>query len=249
MDKNLLKYTIRLGDNCLVLGQRMSMWCSNGPTLEEDIALANISLDLFGQATSFYSFAEKIDTKNSPDDIAFKRDADNFSNCLIVELDNTNFGFTIVRNFFFDCFQFLFYERLKKSNCQSLSDIAYKSIKEVKYHLRHSTNWLIRLGDGTNESNSKVQNALNEIWKYTDELFVLDNLDQIMISDGVGVNTLELKSEWKNLVDKALADAKLKVPKNTKMVYGGKQGKHTNSFKELISEMQNITRKYSDAKW
>jgi len=249
MDKNLLKYTIRLGDNCLVLGQRMSMWCSNGPTLEEDIALANISLDLFGQATSFYSFAEKIDAKNSPDDIAFKRDADNFSNCLIVELDNTNFGFTIVRNFFFDCFQFLFYERLKKSNCQSLSDIAYKSIKEVKYHLRHSTNWLVRLGDGTNESNSKVQNALNEIWKYTDELFVLDNLDQIMISDGVGVNTLELKSEWKNLVDKALADAKLKVPKNTKMVYGGKQGKHTNSFKELISEMQYITRKYSDARW
>ena len=249
MDKNLLKYTIRLGDNCLVLGQRMSMWCSNGPTLEEDIALANISLDLFGQATSFYSFAEKIDAKNSPDDIAFKRDADNFLNCLIVELDNTNFGFTIVRNFFFDCFQFLFFERLKKSNCQSLSDIAYKSIKEVKYHLRHSTNWLIRLGDGTNKSNSKVQNALNKIWKYTDELFVMDDLDQIMIRDGIGVNTLEFKSEWENLVDKGLAEAKLKVPQNTKMVYGGKQGKHTSSFQELISEMQSITRKYSDAKW
>ena len=249
MDKNLLNYTIRLGDNCLVLGQRMSMWCSNGPTLEEDIALANISLDLFGQATAFYSFAEEIDNKNTADDIAFKRDANRFSNYLIVELDNTNFGFTIVRNFLFDCYQFLFYERLKKSDCKNLSDIAYKSIKEVKYHLRHSTNWLIRLGDGTDQSNRKVQNALNEIWKFTEELFDLDDLDQIMIRNGIGVDQSEFKSEWKNLVDKALVEAKLKIPLNTKMISGGKKGKHTSSFTELISEMQYIPRKYPDAKW
>ena len=191
----------------------------------------------------------EIDNKNTADDIAFKRNANKFSNYLIVELDNTNFGFTIVRNFLFDCYQFLFYERLKKSDCKNLSDIAYKSIKEVKYHLRHSTNWLIRLGDGTDQSNRKVQNALNEIWKFTDELFDLDDLDQIMINNGIGVNQSEFKSEWKNLVDKALVEAKLKIPQNTKMISGGKKGKHTSSFTELISEMQYIPRKYPDAKW
>ena len=197
----------------------------------------------------FTPFAEEIDNKNTADDIAFKRDANKFSNYLIVELDNTNFGFTIVRNFLFDCYQFLFYERLKKSDCKNLSDIAYKSIKEVKYHLRHSTNWLIRLGDGTDQSNRKVQNALNEIWKFTEELFDLDDLDQIMIRNGIGVNQSEFKSEWKNLVDKALVEAKLKIPQNTKMISGGKKGKHTSSFSELISEMQYIPRKYPDAKW
>ena len=249
MNNNLLKYTTRIGDNCLILGQRMSMWCSNGPTLEEDIALSNIGLDLFGQATAFYSYAEELNNKHSADDLAFKRNKEEFLNYQLVELENTHFGYTIVRNFLFDTFQFLFYEKLKQSNDQTLSAIAEKSIKEVKYHLRHSKNWLIRLGDGTNESNQKVQNALNNIWQYTGEFFEIDNLDKIMIKEGIGVDTSLFKSEWNKMINNVLEEANLNIPKEVIMQTGGKSGIHTKYLEPLISEMQYLPRKYADAKW
>ena len=249
MNNSLLKYTTRIGDNCLILGQRMSMWCSNGPTLEEDIALANISLDLFGQANAFYSYSEELNSKKTADDLAFKRNSTEFLNYQLIELENTDFGYTIVRNFLFDTFQFLFYNKLKESTDQNLSDIAHKSIKEVKYHLRHSKNWLLRLGDGTEESNKKVQNALNNIWQYTGELFEIDEIDKEMIKKGVGVDTLAFRAEWEKMIKEVISAANLKIPKNIVMQTGGKKGIHTKHLETLLNEMQYIPRKYTDAKW
>ena len=161
---SLLQYTLRIADSSLILGQRMSQWCSNGPTLEEDIAMSNISLDLFGQANGFYEYASQLDGSRSADNLAFMRNEREFYNLQISEQVNGHFGATIVRNFFHDAFMFLFYTELKKSKDETLSALAAKSLKEVKYHLRHSNNWLIRLGDGTQVSNSKVQEALNDLW-------------------------------------------------------------------------------------
>ena len=248
MNNNLLKYTTRIADNYLILGQRMSMWCSNGPTLEEDIALANISLDLFGQATAFYSYVAELDNI-SADDLAFKRDEVDFLNYQIVELENKDFGYTIVRNFLFDTFNFLFYQKLINSTNQQLSDIATKSIKEVKYHLRHSKNWILRLGDGTEESNKRVQDSLNNIWQYTGELFELDDLDKTMIKEGIGVNTSLLQNEWNKIIEDTLKEANLKKPADITMQTGGKKGIHTKHLSSLLSEMQYIPRKYADAKW
>ena len=249
MNNDLLKYTIRIGDNCLILGQRMSMWCSNGPTLEEDIALSNISLDLFGQANSFYSYAQELNNKQSADDLAFQRNENEFLNFQLVELENNHFGHTIARNLLFDTFQFLFYQKLIESNNQMLSDIAAKSIKEVKYHLRHSSNWLIRLGDGTDESNKKVQESINEIWKYSGELFEIDAIDESMIKEGIGVDVSLIESEWNNMIGNIFTKAKIKKPENIQMVTGGKKGVHTNYLNPLLTEMQYIPRKYPDAKW
>tara|TARA_B100000902_G_scaffold168150_1_gene162894 strand:- start:833 stop:1582 length:750 start_codon:yes stop_codon:yes gene_type:complete len=249
MNSSLLKYTTRIGDNCLILGQRMSMWCSNGPTLEEDIALANISLDLFGQANGFYLYAEELNKKQTADDLAFKRNAKEFLNYQLVEIENKDFGHTIVRNFLFDTFQFLFYQNLKESKDQTLSDIAHKAIKEVKYHLRHSKNWLLRLGDGTSISNEKVQKSLNIIWQYTGELFEIDEIDKEMIEKGIGIDTTLFKSEWIKTTSDIIKKANLKIPENITMQTGGKKGIHTEHLAPLLTEMQYIPRKYADAKW
>ena len=154
-----------------------------------------------------------------------------------------------MRNFLFDTFNFLFYQKLIKSTNQQLSDIATKSIKEVKYHLRHSKNWILRLGDGTEESNKRVQNSLNNIWQYTGEFFEVDNLDKKMIEKGIGVNTSLLQDEWNKMIEDTLKEAKLKKPEDITMQTGGKKGIHTKHLAPLLSEMQYIPRKYSDAKW
>jgi ring-1,2-phenylacetyl-CoA epoxidase subunit PaaC len=159
---SLFTYTLRIADSSLILGQRMSEWCSRAPTLEEDIAMSNIALDMFGQANGFYQYASQLDGLKSADELAFKRNEREFFNHQLVEQENGNFGKTIIRNFLHDAFNFLFYTQLANSKDETLSALAIKSIKEVKYHLRHSNNWVIRLGDGTKESNAKIQIALNE---------------------------------------------------------------------------------------
>ena len=185
---NLLQYTLRIADRSLILGQRMSEWCSKGPTLEEDIAMSNIALDLFGQANGFYEYASELDGIKSADDLAFKRNEREFFNHQLTEQENGNFGTTTVRNFLHDAFNFLFYTELSSSKDETLSALASKSLKEVKYHLRHSSNWLIRLGDGTNESNLKAQDALEFLWQYTGELFEMDEIDNEMLKLGIGVD-------------------------------------------------------------
>ena len=246
---SLFTYTLRIADSSLILGQRMSEWCSNGPTLEEDIAMSNISLDMFGQANGFYQYAAQLDGTKSADELAFRRNEREFFNHQLVEQENGNFGTTMVRNFLHDVFNFLFYTELSKSKDETLSALASKSLKEVKYHLRHSSNWLIRLGDGTGESNTKVQDALEELWMYTGELFEMDNLDTELLNSGIAVDNSALKTEWDRMVNDTLAKAKLTRPEDAYMATGGKKGLHTEYLGFILSEMQFLQRAYPDAKW
>jgi len=246
---SLFTYTLRIADSSLILGQRMSEWCSNGPTLEEDIAMSNISLDMFGQANGFYQYAAQLDGTKSADELAFRRNEREFFNHQLVEQENGNFGTTMVRNFLHDVFNFLFYTELSKSKDETLSALASKSLKEVKYHLRHSSNWLIRLGDGTRESNTKVQDALEELWMYTGELFEMDNLDAELLKSGIAVDNSALKLEWDRMVNKTLVKAKLTRPEDAYMATGGKKGLHTEYLGFILSEMQFLQRAYPDAKW
>jgi ring-1,2-phenylacetyl-CoA epoxidase subunit PaaC len=249
---DLLKYTLRIADNSLILGQRMAEWCSKGPTLEEDIAMSNIALDLFGQANGFLEYASQIHGKKTPDDFAFKRNADEFFNFHLLELENKDFGNTMIRNLLYDTYYFLFYKELTRSNDKTLAALAEKSFKEIKYHLRHSSNWIIRLGDGTKESNKRVQESLNNLWKYTIEFFEKDDIDLKMIKENIGVDTSLLKKEWGDLISETLNKAKLIKPKNCDMSdvnFEGRHGKHSKYLISLLEEMQEIPRKYPDAKW
>ena len=246
---SLFTYTLRIADSSLILGQRMSMWCSKGPTLEEDIAMSNISLDMFGQANGFYQYAAQLNGLKSADELAFRRNEREFFNHQLAEQENGNFGSTIVRNFLHDVFNFLFYTQLTNSKDETLSALASKSLKEVKYHLRHSSNWLVRLGDGTAESNAKAQVALEELWMYTGELFEMDTLDTELLNTGIAVDNSALKSDWDTMVNNTIAKAKLTRPEDEYMATGGKKGLHTEYLGFILSEMQYLQRAYPDAKW
>jgi len=246
---SLFTYTLRIADSSLILGQRMSEWCSKGPTLEEDIAMSNISLDMFGQANGFYQYAAQLDGLKSADKLAFRRNEREFFNHQLVEQENGNFGNTIVRNFLHNTFNFFFYTQLTNSKDETLSALAHKSLKEVKYHLRHSSNWLVRLGDGTKESNAKTQIALNELWMYTDEVFEMDALDIELFKKGIAVDNSSLKSDWDAMINNTLAKAKLTRPEDEYMATGGKKGLHTESLGFILSEMQYLQRAYPNAKW
>jgi ring-1,2-phenylacetyl-CoA epoxidase subunit PaaC len=204
---------------------------------------------MFGQANGFYQYAAQLDGTKSADELAFRRNEREFFNHQLVEQENGNFGTTMVRNFLHDVFNFLFYTELSKSKDETLSALASKSLKEVKYHLRHSSNWLVRLGDGTVESNDKTQVALEELWMYTGELFEMDNLDVELLNSGVAVDNSALKSEWDKMVNNTLAKAKLTRPEDAYMATGGKKGLHTEYLGFILSEMQFLQRAYPDAKW
>ena len=247
--KDLEKYTLRIADTSLILAQRLSEWCSNGPTLEEDIALSNISLDLFGQANGLLDYVSKLNGEKSADEIAFKRNERQFYNLQICEQENGHFGDTIIRQFLCDSYFKLFYSSLANSKDEILSAIANKSLKEVEYHLRHSSNWVIRLGDGTKESNQKIQTSLNQIWKFTGEFFEMDQLDNIMLKKNIGVDNNNLKEEWDLIVNKTLKQAKLTRPNDGYMMNGSKQGLHTEYLGKILAQMQYLPRAYPDAKW
>ena len=247
--QDIEKYVLRLADNALILSHRLSEWCSKGPTLEEDIAISNISLDLLGRANSLLEYSAKINGKKSADDYAFKRSEREFYNFQICELENGHFGDTIIRQFLFDCHASLFFNKLSESKDETLSAIALKSIKEINYHLRHSRNWVVRLGDGTKLSKEKIQLSLNNIWKYTGELFEMDELDNKMLKNQIGVNNKELKKQWDIIVNETLEKAKLIRPEDGFMMTGSKNGIHTELLGKILSEMQYIPRAYPDAKW
>ena len=246
---DLLKYTLRIADSSIILGQRLSSWCSKGPTLEEDIALSNLSLDLFGQANSLLEYASELDGTKSADDFAFKRNEREFYNLQLTEQLNGHFGDTIVRHFFFSVYSFLFYSKLSNSKDETLAAIAAKSLKEIKYHLTHSKSWVIRLGDGTEESNKRIQKSLNDLWQFTGEFFEMDDIDQKMYKEGIGVNNSSLKSEWDKIVNTTLKESNLIRPEDGHMQSGSKNGMHTENLGHLLSEMQFLPRAYPNAKW
>ena len=243
-------YYLRLGDNSLILGHRLSEWCGHGPILEEDIALINVALDLVGQSRTLLDAAGKIENKGRDEDrLAYHRNASEFRNALLVEQANGDFATTMVRQFFYDVFQFYFLTQLSKSKDELLSAFAFKSLKEVNYHLRHSTDWMLRLGDGTEESHDRTQTAVNELWMYTGDLFDMNETDHLLIKEGIAVDLESIKKEWMAKVKTVLEEATLQLPDNNYMQRGSKKGLHTEQLSYLLAEMQSVARSMPDATW
>lgn len=246
----LFQYVLRLGDSSLVLGQRLGEWVGHSPALEEDLGLANISLDLIGQARLLLTYAGELEGAGRDEDqLAFLRDGTDFLNLTLVEQPNGDFGRTIVRQFLFDAWQLEVFERLQASTDKRLAEIAAKALKETRYHLRYSADWLIRLGDGTEESHQRVQTALNELWPLTQELFAADSVDEAMAARGIAPALAELQPLWSQKVDEVLKEATLQRPADTPYVWFGKRGQHSEHLGYLLAEMQFLQRAYPGARW
>ena len=247
---SLFPYLLRLADDRLVLGHRLSEWCGHGPILEEDIALANVSLDLIGEATLLLKRAGEVEGRGRNEDaLAFFRDSVDYRNALMVELPKGDFGFTIVRQLFFSLFSLLQMDALTKSSDADLAGIAAKAVKESRYHVRHSAEWVVTLGDGTEESHARAQSAVDELWRYTGELFMADAIDREMSDAGLGVNPETLAERWSAEVGKTLERATLTVPKVGYMQRGGRDGKHTEHLGHMLAEMQIVARSHPGATW
>lgn len=250
MKNSLFEYVLRLADDSLILGQRLSEWCGHGPILEEDIAMTNIALDQIGQATSLLEYAAKVEGEGrTADDLAFLRIDRDYKNLLLVEQENGDFGKTIMRQFFFDAYRKLLFERLVNSSDEQIAAIAEKSLKETKYHLKHSSEWVIRLGDGTEESHGRIQDSLNELWRYTGELFYSDEVDAELTEQGVIPDMTGLKEEWEANVKAVLNEATLSIPDNNWQFDGGRVGKHSEHLGHLLSVMQYMQRAYPNMEW
>lgn len=243
-------YAIRLGDDSVVLGHRVSEWCSNGPFLEEDLALQNTALDFVGRARMYFGYAAELANDGSTEDTyAYTRDERQFQNLLIHELPRGDFAYTMVRQLLVDVFYKHFLAELVKSKDETLAGIAAKGIKETQYHLRRSHEWMLRLGDGTEESHNRTQKALDGIWGYTHEMFDVDELEQQLIDAGVGVNNAALKDAWLADVTAIIEEATLSVPTEEWAVRGGRVGYHTENLGHLLTEMQFVHRSYPGQEW
>lgn len=244
------EYLLRLGDDRLILGHRISEWCGHGPILEEDIALANIALDLIGQAALFLKLAGEIEGRGrSEDALAYFRETTEFRNLHMVELPRGDYAFTIVRQFFFDVFSYHLLEQLQKSTNADIAGIAAKGFKEVRYHVRHSSEWVVRMGDGTAESHERAQKAVNDLWRFTAEMFDTDDVDRTVARTGEGVDPSSLKQVWDNVVRDVLSRATLVIPDEPPAMTGGRRGSHTEHLGHLLSEMQIVARSHPGAKW
>ncbi|MBT8324128.1 MAG: phenylacetate-CoA oxygenase subunit PaaC [Winogradskyella sp.] len=247
---DLYNYILGIADNTLILGQRLGELCGHGPSLETDIACTNISLDLFGQTRSYFQYAAKLKGGDSTEDsIAFLRTERQYVNVLLVEQPNKDFAFTIARQFLFDVFHHLFLEQLQQSKDVNLSAIANKAIKEVSYHQRFSSDWVKRLGDGTAESKERMQDAINDLWRYTDELFHTTDSDLVMIKEGIGVDVKKFKDSYYQRVNEILEEAKLEIPESKYFQKGGKKGIHTEHMGYILSDMQYMQRTYPNMTW
>lgn len=247
---SLFVYLLRLADNSLVLGQQLGAWVGKGPELEEEMALANFALDYIGQARMFYSLAAEVEGKGrSEDDLAFLRDGMDFHNILLVEQPNGDFATTIARHFYFESFYQFQLAALTRSSEPRLAEIAVKAEKENHYHLHHARQWLLRLGDGTDESHQRMQFAIDELWRFTGEMFAADGIDRWAAKSGIGADPAELHDEWSEFLTSALAEATLVKPDQEWMASGGKQGKHTEHLGYLLAEMQFLQRAYPAATW
>jgi ring-1,2-phenylacetyl-CoA epoxidase subunit PaaC len=246
----LSRYVLRLGDLSLVLAQRLGEWVGHAPALEEDLGLANVALDLIGQARLLLAYAGELEGRGrSEDDLAFLREHRDYLNAILVEQPNGDFAQTIVRQVLIDTFQLELYERLTASVDVRLAAIAAKSVKEVRYHLRYSGGWLIRLGDGTVESHTRAQGALQRLWPYTVELFAEDDLDRQMIATGVAPFLSEVKTAWVARIDELLAQATLERPVDRTYAWQGKRGEHSEHLGYLLADMQHMQRSYPGARW
>jgi len=245
-NENLINGVLHIADTALILGQRNAAWCAHGPILEQDIAITNITLDLIGQARNFYQYAalliNETENKNETEDsLAFLRNERDFKNLLICELPNGDWAQTILRQFFFSSFQQLMYQEMIKSSDSQISAIAAKSIKETNYHVKWSSEWVIRLGDGSDESNQRMKNAIEYLWQYTGEFFIAAEYEFVDVA--------ALKNEWLEKVKSIFDEATLSMPENTFMQTGGKTGVHTEHLGFILPEMQSLQRNFPGAEW
>ena len=246
----LFEYVLRMADDSLILGQRLGEWCGHGPILEEDIAITNISLDLIGQAISLYDLAaELVGEGKTHDDLAFLRFENQYKNVLMVEQPNGDFAMTILRQFFFDAFRKPLYEALCKSPNTQLAAIAEKSLKETRYHLKHSSEWVIRMGDGTDESHERAQAAIDHLWRYTAELFYEDGIDEQLQAQLQFPLLKEIQIHWMETVKAVLSEATLAIPTNNWKFEGGRQGRHSEHMGYLLAELQYMQRAYPNMQW
>lgn len=246
----LFRYLLRLGDDSLILGQRLGELCGHGPILEEDIALTNIALDLIGQATSIFNYAGEVEGKDRDGDkLAFLRFEHQYTNLLLLEQPNGDFADTIMRQFLFDAYRRPLFEKLIYSNDQQISAIAEKSLKETKYHLRHSSEWVIRLGDGTEESHQRIQKSLDNLWRYADELFYSDEVEEELTAKGILPDLSEIRTSWDNTVKAVFSEATISIPTNNWKFDGGRKGKHSEHMGYLLAELQYMQRAYPNMEW
>jgi len=246
----LFQYLLRLGDTSLVLGQRLGEWVGHAPALEEDLGLANLSLDLIGQARLLLTYAGEIEGRGRNEDaLAFLRDAPFFANLTLAEQPNGDFGRTIVRQYLLDAWQLELYEALQTSRDARLGSIAVKALKETRYHAHYSSGWLVRLGDGTAASRRRVVEALEDLWRFTDELFVADEVDERLARAGIAPALADLKPRWSARIDATLREATLERPAPSPYPWYGKLGVHTEHLGYMLAEMQHLQRTYPGAHW
>jgi ring-1,2-phenylacetyl-CoA epoxidase subunit PaaC len=246
----LVLYALRRADDALILGHRLSEWCGHAPMMEEDMALANMGLDLLGQARELYSYAAKVEGKgNDEDKFAYLRDVRQYRNLLLLEQPNRDFARTITRQFFYAAFADLYWRAMMKSRDATLAAIAAKSEKESAYHVRHSSEWVIRLGDGTDESHRRAQTAIDDLWAYTGEMFEADDSERGLIDAGVAIDPAALRPRWMDTVSNVLREATLVLPKSDWMQQGGRSGRHSEHLGHLLSELQSMQRTFPGATW
>jgi ring-1,2-phenylacetyl-CoA epoxidase subunit PaaC len=247
---SIAEYVIRLGDDRLILGHRLSEWCGHGPILEEDIAIANVALDLIGQANLLLDVAGREEGRGrSADALAYFREGVEFRNALMMELPRGDFAFTTARQFLVSVFEVLHLEKLQSSKHADLAGIAAKALKETRYHARHSADWMLKMGDGTAESHQRAQAAIDDLWRFTGELFESDALEQQLVADGIAVDRRSLRDAWRHEVTRVLNAATLNVPDDGFMQRGGREGRHTEHLGHLLAEMQIVARSYPGADW
>ena len=250
MSEEQTTYVLRLADNALIVGQRLAEWCGLSPFLEEDIAMANVALDHIGRARMLYTHAGDLEGKGRDEDtLAFLRDEREFGNFLICELPNGDYAFTLMRQYLLDVYHELVFDALSRSQDAQLAAIASKAVKEARYHARRSGDWVLRLGDGTDESHRRIQTALNDLWGYTPEFFAADDIDRAMQTAGVGADLEALGTKWHETVERHIAAAGLQPPELDWHAEGGRQGMHTENMGRLLAEMQVLQRNYPGMQW
>ncbi len=246
----LASYALRLGDDALILAQRLAEWISSAPELEEDVAMANVALDLLGQARALLTHAGDVEGNGrTEDDLAFFRDERQFSNLRIVELENGDFAQTIARQLLFSSYQLELYQNLQNSRDETLAGVAGKAVKEVAYHRDHAMQWTLRLGDGSDESRRRMQAGLRRVWPYVDEMFSSDPLEQMLAANGIAVDASSLWPAWNEYVTAVLREATLTQPATWTASGGGRRGLHTAGMRDLLAEMQQLARAHPGARW
>lgn len=250
LEQAKFEYLLRLGDSSLIIGHRLSEWCGHAPILEEDIALINIALDFVGNATSLLTYAAQVEGKGrTEDNLAYHRNERDYRNLLLTEQPNGDYAATIARQFLYDVYTYFLYEELKKSKDETIAALATKSHKEITYHLRHTTEWMYRLGDGTEESHQRLQSALNELWMFTSDLFDMDEVDAVLIKEGIAPDLNKIKEAWEKRVTDVVSEATLQLPASNIKQKGSRDGKHSEHLGYLLAEMQYIPRSYPGTKW